>query len=159
MAPDVIAGRDDVGSRLEEARRQLGRQTDPVRRVLAVHDAEVGFEVVPELREAIGHRSAPGGAEDVADEEQLQRVRFCSASSGARQCRGRLHLDVHVLAVVLRVAGEPGPLDVREVDDVADLRRAGGDGRADRERRVGPEVRERDDDPGEPEGWMSIRTP
>ena len=31
-----------------------------------------------------------------------------------------MHLEVHVLAVVLGVAGEPGPLYLREVDDSAE---------------------------------------
>jgi len=74
VAPDVVSRRDHVGAGLEDARRQLGGQADAVRRVLPVHDAEVGVELVPELGQAVGYRPASGRAEDVADEEQLQRV-------------------------------------------------------------------------------------
>jgi hypothetical protein len=70
----VVSGRDHVGPRLDETRREFCGQPDAVRRVLPVHDAEVRIELVPELREAIGYRPAAGRAEDVADEEQLQRV-------------------------------------------------------------------------------------
>ncbi len=77
----------------------------------------------------------------------------------ARHGGGRLHLEVHVLALVLRVAGEPGPLHLGEVDDAADLRRSAGDSRADGQRGIGAQVLEGDDDARVPDGWMSMRTP
>ena len=74
MTPDVVPRRDDVGARLQEARRELGGEADAVRRVLAVDDAEVGVELVLELVQAVADCAAACRAEDVADEEQPQEV-------------------------------------------------------------------------------------
>ena len=74
MAPDVVPGRDHVGAGLEDAVGELGGQADPVRRVLAVHDAEIGLKLVLELRQPVRHRPAARWPEDVADEEKLQRA-------------------------------------------------------------------------------------
>jgi hypothetical protein len=74
MAPDVVPGRDNVGAGLEEARRELGGEADAVRRVLAVEHAEVGVELVLELVQAVGDGPPACRAEDVADEEQPQKV-------------------------------------------------------------------------------------
>src|SRR5688572_16327351 len=73
----------------------------------------------------------PGGPKT----SPMKRI-FSWPDLGARERGGRMHLEVHVLALVLGVAGEPGPLHLREVDDAADLRLPGRDGRADRQRRV-----------------------
>src|SRR6266545_3115407 len=64
---------------------------------------------------------------------------------GRREPAGCAHFYVDVLALVLRDSGERRPLDPREVDDASDLRAAGRDGRAHRQRRVGLEVLERHD--------------
>jgi hypothetical protein len=72
VAPDVIAGRDDVGASLEDAQRELRSQPRAVRRVLAVDDAEVGAELVAELGQALLDGPPAGSAEDVCDEEDPQ---------------------------------------------------------------------------------------
>ena len=74
VPPDVVPGRDHVGARLEDPHRELRREPDAVRGVLAVHDAEVDVELVLELGQAVGHRPPAGRAEHVADEEELQRT-------------------------------------------------------------------------------------
>jgi hypothetical protein len=68
----VVAGRDHVGAGAEELLRQLGGQPDPVRGVLAVDDAEVDLELVPELGQSVCDGPPAGRPEDVTDEEDLQ---------------------------------------------------------------------------------------
>src|SRR5262249_34368425 len=57
---------------------------------------------------------------------------------------GRANLDLDVVAGVLRVARERLLLDAREVDDDAELRCAGSDARADGQRGIRLDVRDRD---------------
>jgi hypothetical protein len=49
-APGVVAERDRVGTGREQLVRELGGDPDAVRDVLAVHDADVGVELVAERR-------------------------------------------------------------------------------------------------------------
>jgi hypothetical protein len=74
MPPDVVPRRDDIGARLQETGRELGGEADAVRRVLAVDHTEVGVELMLELVQAVGDGPAACRAEDVADEEQPQKV-------------------------------------------------------------------------------------
>ena len=60
--------------------------------------------------------------------------------------RGRAQLDRHVVARVVRVARERLPLDLARSTTVPMLRRAADDIRADRDRRIGAQLRERDDE-------------
>src|SRR5215207_292385 len=61
---------------------------------------------------------------------------------GRREPAGCAHLDVDVLALVLRDSCERGSLGLREVDDASDLRAASRDGRPHRQRWIGLEVLE-----------------
>lgn len=70
--PGVVSERQDVGAGGEQLLGELRRQPAPVGRVLGVDDAEVGPELVAEWREALLQRAAPGGPEDVGDEEDFQ---------------------------------------------------------------------------------------
>ena len=56
----------------EDPLGELRGQAAPVGGVLAVHDAEVDAELVPQAREALLDRAAAGRAEDVGDEEEPQ---------------------------------------------------------------------------------------
>src|SRR5512133_11186 len=69
-------------------------------------------------------------------------------SSGSFQGGGRPNLDLDVVAGVLRVARERLLLHAREVQDDAELRGAGGDARADHERRIRLDVSDRDHERG-----------
>lgn len=71
--PDVVAERDDVGAGGEDPVGELGRQAATVRDVLAVHDAEVGFELGAQIRQARLDRTPSRRAEDVGEEEDSQR--------------------------------------------------------------------------------------
>jgi hypothetical protein len=68
----VVARRDHVGAGGEELLGQLGSQSDAVRGVLAVDDAEVDPQLVFELGQPVRDRPPAGRAEDVTDEEDLQ---------------------------------------------------------------------------------------
>ena len=72
MPPDVVPGRHGVGARREDLLGQLGRQADPVGRVLAVDDAEVDPELVPELGQPRLDRPPACRAEDVTEKEDPQ---------------------------------------------------------------------------------------
>jgi hypothetical protein len=72
-APDVIAEREDVGSRREQPLRQPRRDPGAVRDVLAVDDAEARVQLLLEPRETLLDRGTARRAEDVGDEEDLQR--------------------------------------------------------------------------------------
>jgi hypothetical protein len=76
----VVAGRDHVGPGREELLRQLGRQADAVRGVLAVDDAEVDLELVLELGQTVRDRPPAGRPEDVTDEENSQLAELPTSS-------------------------------------------------------------------------------
>jgi hypothetical protein len=65
MTPDVVSGRDDVGTRGEELLGELRGQADPVGRVLSVDDAGIGAQLLSQAGEPLLDRAAAGGAEDV----------------------------------------------------------------------------------------------
>jgi hypothetical protein len=68
----VIAERDHVGSCAQQAVGELSGDPRPVRDVLAVDDAQVGAELVTQLRQPLLDRAATGDAEDVREEKKLQ---------------------------------------------------------------------------------------
>src|SRR4051794_14118904 len=74
MLVGVIAERDDVDARLEELPRDLGRDAEPARRVLAVDDDEVGRVLLPDPRQEAEQRPPARRAHDVADEEDADGV-------------------------------------------------------------------------------------
>jgi hypothetical protein len=81
----VVAERDHVGACGQEARRQLRRDPDAVGSVLAVEDAERDAELVLQLRQPLLDGPSPGRADDVPDEEDLQRT--------GRSAAGRTETD------------------------------------------------------------------
>jgi hypothetical protein len=74
MPPDVVAGRENVGAGSEELLRQLRGQPEPVGCVLAVDNAEMGAELVPELWQPRLDGAASGRSEDVCEEKDSQGV-------------------------------------------------------------------------------------
>jgi hypothetical protein len=68
----VIPERDHVGARPEQPVGELRRDARPVRDVLAVDDADVGFVLVAEAGESLLDRVATGDAEDVRQKEEFQ---------------------------------------------------------------------------------------
>jgi hypothetical protein len=68
----VVAERDRVDAVREQLLRDLRRQPDAVRRVLAVRDADVDAELVPQPAQPLLERASPGNADDVGDEEEDQ---------------------------------------------------------------------------------------
>jgi hypothetical protein len=70
----VVARRDHVGARRQKLLGELGGQADAVRGVLAVDDAEVDPELVPELGQPVRDGPPAGRPEDVTDEVDPQLV-------------------------------------------------------------------------------------
>jgi len=68
----VVAERDHVGARCEQAVRELRGDARAVRDVLAVDDAEVGTELVAQAGKPIFDGAPAGDAEDVREEEESQ---------------------------------------------------------------------------------------
>ena len=68
VAVRVVAERDRVGSRLEQLARGLLGHAHAARRVLAVHDHEVGLVGVADSRQQRGERPPADAAHHVADE-------------------------------------------------------------------------------------------
>ena len=56
----------------EDALRELRRQAPPIGRVLGVHDAEAGAELLAQALQPLLDRSAPRRAEHVRDEKNPQ---------------------------------------------------------------------------------------
>jgi len=97
----VVAEGDHVGTRGEELVGELRGDAGAVGGVLAVDDREIGFVALAQRRQVFLHGAAPGDAEDVREEEDLQlRVPLA-------RCEGRRRpdLDGHVVAGVVRVMG------------------------------------------------------
>jgi hypothetical protein len=68
----VVAEREDVGARGQQAFGQPRRQPDAVGGVLAVDGAEVDVELLPQPGQPVLDRAAARRPEDVRDEEELQ---------------------------------------------------------------------------------------
>jgi len=71
----VVAEGDHVGSRSEQLVGELRGDTGPVGRVLAVDDREVGVVALAQRGQLLLHGAASWDAEDVREEEDLQRCR------------------------------------------------------------------------------------
>ena len=100
--------------------------------------------------QALLDRAPPGGAEHVGDEEDPHgRVE--------QRRRGGPRRDV--VARVVRVRARAPGARPRRSRSPSRLRVDAADRRADVERRVGAEVRERDDERRRAVGWMSMRAP
>ncbi len=86
LVPDVVAGGDDVGSHVEDLFGEGGRDAEASGGVFAIDDEEVdgvGFEDVGEM---LAYDVAAGGAEDVADKEDVHLEDF-TLGGGARPQR------------------------------------------------------------------------
>jgi hypothetical protein len=70
----VVAERDHVCPGREDPRGELGGDPDTVRRVLAVDDAEPRAELFLQLRQTLLDGPPSGRADDIPDEENLQRT-------------------------------------------------------------------------------------
>ena len=140
--PGVVAERDHVRARGEEALGELRRDPDAVGDVLAVQDAE---------RRRRGPRAGRAGAPR----------RRCGRPSRPRLRRrgssARYRIDSVAAGCTSSDTLFPASwvwrarrlvLDPREVEQNADLGAARRDAGADRERRIGAQVRQRDDDGG-----------
>jgi len=69
VAVGVVAERDHVDPGGEQLVRVLGRDADAAGGVLPVDDHEVERELLAQPGEELAQRAAPGGGDDVADEE------------------------------------------------------------------------------------------
>ncbi len=85
--PRVVPERDDVGAGGEEPVGELGGDPDRVGDVLAVHDAQVGADLLAERRQPRLDRAAAGDAEHVGYEEDPHGPRLRVRSSTARVLR------------------------------------------------------------------------
>jgi hypothetical protein len=72
LAPRPVAEGDDVGTASEQLVGELGGDAAARGRVLAVHDAEVGPELLTERGQPCLDGATPRRAEDVGDEEDAQ---------------------------------------------------------------------------------------
>ena len=78
-APGVVAERDHVGAGGEDPGGELGRDPDAVGCVLAVDDAERRSELLSQAAQPLLERASPRRADDIADEEDLQRIESAAA--------------------------------------------------------------------------------
>ncbi len=74
LVPDVVAAGDDVDAAGQQLVRERRREAHPGCDVLAVGDDEVEVELVPEVRQRMADRDAPGLADDVADHPDAQAI-------------------------------------------------------------------------------------
>ena len=72
-SPRVIAERHRVRARSEEPFGESWRDPDPVRDVLAVDDADVDVEALPQARDELLEGVPTRASDDVADEENAHR--------------------------------------------------------------------------------------
>jgi hypothetical protein len=68
----VVAERDHICARCQQLVRELRRDACAVGDVLAVHDAEVGAELVAQTGQAFLDGAPAGDAEDIGEEEESQ---------------------------------------------------------------------------------------
>ena len=71
-AERVVAERDHVGARCQETIRQLAGDACAVGNVLAVDDAHVDVELLPQPGQPVLDRPATRGAEDVCEKKDPQ---------------------------------------------------------------------------------------
>jgi hypothetical protein len=70
----VVPERDHVCAGGQDPGGELGRDPDAVRRVLAVDDADARAELLAQRTQPFFQGTPARGADDVADEEDLQRT-------------------------------------------------------------------------------------
>jgi hypothetical protein len=92
FVPDVVAGGDDVGAEVEELVGEGGSEAEATGGVFAIDDKEVDGIGFKDVREMFADDVAAGGAEDIADEEDihwksLQRVRLRICTDNRNQSR------------------------------------------------------------------------
>ena len=75
----MVAERDHVRAGGQNPVGELGRDPDSVRDVLAVDDAERGAELLPQRAQPLLERPPSRRADDVPDEEDLQRTESTAA--------------------------------------------------------------------------------
>jgi hypothetical protein len=68
----VVAERDHVGARGEQLVRELGRDAGAVGDVLAVQDADIRSELLPQPVQASFDGAPSRGAEHICEEEESQ---------------------------------------------------------------------------------------
>ncbi len=71
LVPDVVAGGDDVGAEIENFFGERRRDAEAAGCVFAVDDEEVDLVSFEEMGQVLVHDVAAGGAEDIADEEDI----------------------------------------------------------------------------------------
>ena len=71
FVPDVIAGGDDVGAKVEELFCDGGRDAEAAGGVFSVDDEEIDGVGFKDVGEMFADDVAAGGAKDVADEEDI----------------------------------------------------------------------------------------
>jgi hypothetical protein len=71
LVPYVIAGCEDIGSKLEEFLANSRRDAEAARRILHIDYEELDFVGLDEVVEMFANDLASRAAEDIADEENL----------------------------------------------------------------------------------------
>src|SRR5216683_4433489 len=71
LIPDVVAGGDDVGAKVEELLRDGGGDAEAAGGVLAIDDEEVDGVGVEDVGQVFADDVPAGGAEDIADEKDI----------------------------------------------------------------------------------------
>ena len=71
FVPDVIAGGDDMGSEVEEFVGDRGREAEAAGGIFAVDNEEINGVGFKNVREVFADDVAAGGAEDIADKEDI----------------------------------------------------------------------------------------
>ncbi len=67
----MVAGGDDVGAEIEELVRDGGREAEAAGGVFAVDDEEIDGIGFKDVRQMFADDVAAGGAEDIADKEDI----------------------------------------------------------------------------------------
>jgi hypothetical protein len=81
----VVAGGDDVRAEIEELVCDGGREAEAAGRVFAVDDEEIDGIGFKDVREVFADDVAAGGAEDVADEEDIHSKSLHGVMEGGRR--------------------------------------------------------------------------
>jgi hypothetical protein len=68
----VISRRQDVDTHEKKLVSDLGRNTEPARRVLAVRDHEIGAVRLDKTAQLLSHHLPAGLTDDIADKKDLQ---------------------------------------------------------------------------------------
>jgi len=71
LVPDVVAGGDDVGAKVEEFFSERGRDAEAAGGVFAVDDGEVDLVAFAHMRQMFADDPAPGTSEDITYEEDF----------------------------------------------------------------------------------------